>query len=961
MSFKPTYSFRLSFATVQADKSLSASVALSKEEVKQLTNVTADDKISPLELNEFWPRIGKNQFCMPDGGVINSTTTLGNYIAAARRLYPKELKTLAALADSPVYTVCYKETVQVPLANKSGDSKLDLKLHTFESPAQQFGPLPESRPVDPNSIANPIAGAAFKRPGQMTTDDWNEVMVANSLLNGFLVNRDTQTVDRAPKTAFKLEPNPIHPYKFSPGTVRTAEVAKLKKRAKAAISAIAPVALVIQSLKLEPRSSSASRRRQQNSGAKINGSTPPGGKGDIGRERKGGKGGDKKDDKGGDTGSESGDDKPDAGDPLQHLYPMWEVCDDSMVKIETISTTLQLASAQQGFSSASVEAAFSATTPGYMVDVSAGFSFSSTTARSSETGQKTEQMHATYEFPRVRVHLNENCISLSDDCAAAVSSIMESYSFQELKDFYANYGHLYVTRVKLGGRLRATRHLSAEEAKDQGSAENSWKTSIAASFSTVMTTTDAKATAEGASKTEQRSASSVFRESVCWEAHGGDTTLANNPGAWCPTVTDFSSWRVVDQEVVLPIEDVISKLPSFAEVRTVFADIMMQSYSSFTANEMSWNGADGASLGRGIASVGVVQNPGDFLKDSLFKPTNTSTMLVPTDLPFQWSVIVNNRDLRQYIADAFEDAISPYVGTKLFPSYVWRLGLSDRAFSVVLRIRRDLERSTATFSLAGALPKDDSKWKLKLGDRYIDSILRGVSTTVVWTFVPELPYPQQLAVLRDVASFFSTPAALYQVGCARLAALAGRIPCETYLYDAYYNETRIHPSAVIAALGDTNAAILAKKVLSVGLKPYRESPLLQSAAAGIIPAPPVLALHDLRAVRRDYADYAFEAAKRRPDITPVAPSSDVLKNWSTDFSRDEFNKGLADPGGNHGASVGIAQSYNALFGGQTPTAPLDSRMLKWNLDNGDESGLERLLRWLRMSRREEIKQLTATP
>ena len=72
--------FRLSFVTIStqtegAEKRFeySASLSLSKTEVMKLGGAKEDKEIAAIKLTSFWKRIGIDQFCLPDGGVIKSS------------------------------------------------------------------------------------------------------------------------------------------------------------------------------------------------------------------------------------------------------------------------------------------------------------------------------------------------------------------------------------------------------------------------------------------------------------------------------------------------------------------------------------------------------------------------------------------------------------------------------------------------------------------------------------------------------------------------------------------------------------------------------------------------------------------------------------------------------------------------------------------------------------------------
>jgi hypothetical protein len=919
---EPPQDSRFSFAAIttsenketkETETSQVTKLSLSMNEALKLGNVEAFTDIGQVKLTCFWKRIGKNQFCLPDGGVINSDTTVSDYLAAALPHYTDKLKKLAENEKVPTYTICYKESIPVPSAKLAGDVPLDLTLHTFENKPREFSKLPSATVIEANAIAT-APSAPGSRPGKMTTHDWNEVIVVNSLLNGVCVG-GRRGLHKARRTAFKLEPNPVNPLMFSPGTLPRAGLTSMRVRAQEASKMSA-----IESVErgLEPAFPK----------------TPEAAKAGVVEE--------------------AHDALP---EPLEHLYPQWEVCDDSCIKIETISTTLQLASAQQGFSSASIEAAVSLSVSSIEAGASAGFATSSKTAASKETGSKSEQMHATYEFPRVRLFLDEESISLSSDCAAAIKNIRDTRSYAALLDFYRDYGHLYVTSVKLGGRLRATRFLSAEESNAMGSTENAWKASIAASFSvSLIASGSVKGQAENATAAENRRAASALNESVCWEANGGNTTLANNPSAWCSTVENFWYWRIVEQEVIVPIEDVISKLEGFRWTRQLFASITIDAMFQSTPMEIQWNKDAGLSLGAGILATGKASDAGNIVRGSALDIDHSGFKNVPVDSQpeSQWSVIANNRDLHLFLTDIFAHTINPYVATKLMPNVVWRLAVSDRAFSVVLRTRRNTHRFTAPFitknmeidsedECCGDEPVTPETWRTTYGDFYVNSSVIGTVATVAWVFMPQTADARQFERKRAVSKFLTAPLPSLEICYAYLARLAMDIPCETYVYDAYYNETKLSsPSSVLSVINGAEKKH-GGQVISVGLASYRDREDLQ-ALTGLTVASPVPSV-PLATVRKDHVDYAFQAIKRRSDTTPIDTSLDISKTWASDFSSAAYMKS------------GLVDDYNALYNRQD--IAIQPRLERLSQIWGLEQTLERTLRWLRLSRRAEAQQLSS--
>ena len=257
------------------------------------------------------------------------------------------------------------------------------------------------------------------------------------------------------------------------------------------------------------------------------------------------------------------------------------------------------------------------------------------------------------------------------------------------------------------------------------------------------------------------------------------------------------------------------------------------------------------------------------------------------------------------------------------------------------------KKSSTSFSIGdGSQPSDKQEWKKKYGDYFINLVTSGKATSVVWIFTPQTTSAELSQTRSAVANSFAGLS--YEMGCAYMAKLAVSIPCETYMYDAYFNETRISsPSNVLLDIAKRNNGT--DQVISVGLKPYRDLDFLQSAAESTTSS----SVSDvgLAAVRKDQVEYAYRSIKRRQDTTPMDSSLNLVKNWSTDFSKLEYLNGLKEPTGSHGSASNLAADYNALYQRQSP--PTKARMDDWTDKHGDEAKYERVLRWIRLSRQAE--------
>jgi len=103
--------------------------------------------------------------------------------------------------------------------------------------------------------------------------------------------------------------------------------------------------------------------------------------------------------------------------------PDFQVVDDATVTITEVKSTLQLSMAKHAFTSWSVEASAS----GGFDGISGGItgSGSSSTSSSSTSTQSTakDSLHASYNFPRVKIFLDADDLEVSDNCQTLLNTI----------------------------------------------------------------------------------------------------------------------------------------------------------------------------------------------------------------------------------------------------------------------------------------------------------------------------------------------------------------------------------------------------------------------------------------------------------------------------------------------------------------------------------------------------------
>lgn len=91
----------------------------------------------------------------------------------------------------------------------------------------------------------------------------------------------------------------------------------------------------------------------------------------------------------------------------------------------------------------------------------------------------------------------------------------------------------------------------------------------------------------GSSQEDKTAAASLANNSaLAWSARGGNTLLCANPPEWANSVADFTTWRVIEQENVEVLYDLIGKLTSvndetlteWADIPTIFNDIAQREF-----------------------------------------------------------------------------------------------------------------------------------------------------------------------------------------------------------------------------------------------------------------------------------------------------------------------------------------------------------------------------------------------
>lgn len=208
-----------------------------------------------------------------------------------------------------------------------------------------------------------------------------------------------------------------------------------------------------------------------------------------------------------------------------HLRPFVEIFDTPNIDIAEISSEFQTSLVDNAFSSKSLEAMASGGSPMINASVSAGVkSEVSKGSGSSEGGQKREY-HATYNFPRVKLFLDESTLTVSKYCDNAIMALKSNPTFEGLRQFQRQFGVIFAQEVMLGGRLESSKAADSQSSAANSSAKDAFKASLGAAFSYGPASASASATSEDQSSHETNANKQQGRSAISYTARGGDTLL----------------------------------------------------------------------------------------------------------------------------------------------------------------------------------------------------------------------------------------------------------------------------------------------------------------------------------------------------------------------------------------------------------------------------------------------------
>ena len=208
-----------------------------------------------------------------------------------------------------------------------------------------------------------------------------------------------------------------------------------------------------------------------------------------------------------------------------HLRPFVEINDTPNIDISEITSDFHSSLVNNAFSSTSLDIMASGGTPVFSASASAGLKSESSKGSGSSEAAQRKEYHATYNFPRVRLFLDESTLTVSEDCGTALKALQASPTLDNLRLFQRRFGIFYAQEVILGGRLESTKTADAQSSGKNSSAKDAFKASLGAAVSYGPASASMKVGTESQSNNLTNSDQQRGTSAISYTARGGDTLL----------------------------------------------------------------------------------------------------------------------------------------------------------------------------------------------------------------------------------------------------------------------------------------------------------------------------------------------------------------------------------------------------------------------------------------------------
>ncbi|KAH6615979.1 hypothetical protein B0J18DRAFT_493787 [Chaetomium sp. MPI-SDFR-AT-0129] len=234
--------------------------------------------------------------------------------------------------------------------------------------------------------------------------------------------------------------------------------------------------------------------------------------------------------------------------------PPFYVWDDATVEVTEMKSALEKTMANQGFSSTAVRAAGGGGAMEIQATASLAVEKEHSTASKTLTAQEVNSVHVSYKFPRAAVEVDGYCLQLTEEAKreALACRVREDADWWERE-----YGTVFATQFTLGGELISSRLFLGKDEAELSAFKDSVKTAAGFSISSPYGSGGASYgsfESNESTKGEKKAQQSLR---LAWQARGGDTLLCSNPALWANTVKNYRLWRIMDQEGMVRMRDLV--------------------------------------------------------------------------------------------------------------------------------------------------------------------------------------------------------------------------------------------------------------------------------------------------------------------------------------------------------------------------------------------------------------------
>ncbi|OOF98901.1 hypothetical protein ASPCADRAFT_127491 [Aspergillus carbonarius ITEM 5010] len=193
--------------------------------------------------------------------------------------------------------------------------------------------------------------------------------------------------------------------------------------------------------------------------------------------------------------------------------PRIRVTDDSRVDVVETSSAFETALVKAGFSEHSYEASIGGGAFGISAGVSGG------EAENHEDHDLNAGISPGWAL------LDEGCLELSQECKR--DWLMVKGDPKKEQEFFDKYGRYFTTRVELGGKLTTTKEVGKKEDLKKTETKDGMKWAAGLSINGQYAGASFRTSHESQSAESNTQDTKGLDVAINWEAHGGDTLLAN--------------------------------------------------------------------------------------------------------------------------------------------------------------------------------------------------------------------------------------------------------------------------------------------------------------------------------------------------------------------------------------------------------------------------------------------------